>query len=62
MKEKFQERLVELRKQQASAQIRLQQARDDFVAISGAIQEIEYQISLLKEERGDQQCQDSQTP
>lgn len=54
MKEKFQERLVELRKQQASAQIRLQQARDDCVAIGGAIQEIEYQISLLKEERGEQ--------
>ena len=50
MKEKFQERLVELRKQQAAAQIRLQQAQNDFVAIGGAIQEIEYQISLLKED------------
>jgi hypothetical protein len=53
MKEKFQERLVELRKQQAAAQIRLQQAQNDFVAIGGAIQEIEYQISLLKEENKD---------
>lgn len=50
MKENFQKRLIELRKQQAAAQMRLQQAHDDFVAISGAIQEIEYQIGLLKEE------------
>jgi hypothetical protein len=50
MKDKFEKRLIELRKQQAAAQMRLQQAQNDFVAIGGAIQEIEYQISLLKED------------
>jgi hypothetical protein len=42
MLDKLNERLKELQKQKLSAQIRLQQAHDDMVAIDGAIQEVCY--------------------
>ena len=49
MQEQYEARLKELKAQLQQAQIRYQQAHDDMLAISGAIQEVTYWINRLKE-------------
>jgi len=48
--ESLNERLKELQKQLAAANNRLQQAQADVIAISGAIQEVNYWIGKMKNE------------
>ena len=48
--ESLNERLKELQKQLAAANDRLQQAQADVIAISGAIQEVNYWIWKMKNE------------
>ncbi len=48
--ESLNERLKELQKQLAAANNRLQQAQADVIAISGAIQEVNYWIWKMKNE------------
>ena len=50
--ESLNERLKELQKQLAAANNRLQQAQADVLAISGAIQEVNYWIGKMKNEIG----------
>lgn len=50
--EALENRLRDLQKQFAAAQNRLQQAQADVIAISGAIQEVNYWIGKMKNEIG----------
>ena len=48
-RERLTERLKELEVQLQQAQIRLQQANADVIAISGAMQEVKYWMNKIKE-------------